>query len=176
MDMSKKQLTGKQLRFVDEYLFDLNKTRAAIRSGYAKNNASSVGARLYNDRRIRTLIDDKIRERSKRTDIDSDYVLQRLGDIDQLDIIDILDEHGNFLPLRSWPRVWRISIAGFDVATVGTGNEIDLIKKIKWPDKVKNLEMIGRHTKVSSWGEKEDGPKSTDGPQIYIVKLPDNGR
>lgn len=36
-------LNAKQGRFVEEYLIDLNATQAAIRAGYSKKTARSVG-------------------------------------------------------------------------------------------------------------------------------------
>lgn len=39
-------MTEKQKRFVDEYLIDLNATQAAIRAGYSKKTAKSIGQRL----------------------------------------------------------------------------------------------------------------------------------
>ena len=39
-------MTKKQKRFVDEYLIDLNATQAAIRAGYSKKTAKSIGQRL----------------------------------------------------------------------------------------------------------------------------------
>ena len=40
------KLTEKQKKFVDEYLIDLNATQAAIRAGYSKKTARSIGQRL----------------------------------------------------------------------------------------------------------------------------------
>lgn len=37
------ELTAKQSRFVDEYMVDLNATQAAIRAGYSKKTAGSIG-------------------------------------------------------------------------------------------------------------------------------------
>lgn len=37
------ELTPKQSRFVDEYMIDLNATQAAIRAGYSKKTAGSIG-------------------------------------------------------------------------------------------------------------------------------------
>lgn len=39
-------LTPRQKRFVHEYLIDLNATQAAIRAGYSKKTAKSIGQRL----------------------------------------------------------------------------------------------------------------------------------
>lgn len=41
--MSKPELNAKQSRFVDEYMIDLNATQAAIRAGYSKKTAASIG-------------------------------------------------------------------------------------------------------------------------------------
>jgi phage terminase small subunit len=94
--------------------------------------------------------------------IDADHVLQRLHDIDTLDVADILDGDGNPLPLKSWPAAWRTSISGIDLETVlkiGPGGDVaatkTLVRKLKLPDKLRNLEMIGRHTQVKAW--KDEG-------------------
>lgn len=174
----KKKLSHKQLRFVDEFMYDQNKGKAAVRAGYSKNNSAAAGLRLYKDPWINAEINERMKGRQKRTGIDSDYVLRRLGEIDQLDCIDILDQNGDLLPIIKWPKVWRISISGFDVSRIGHGDDAEIIKKIKWPDKVKNLDMIGKHITIGAWGEKEDetGKGSDGAPIIYIVELPDNGR
>ena len=39
-------MTPRQLRFVDEYLVDLNATQAAMRAGYSGRTANEQGARL----------------------------------------------------------------------------------------------------------------------------------
>ena len=40
------KLTAQQLRFVDEYLIDLNGTRVAIRAGYSHKGAEVRGSEL----------------------------------------------------------------------------------------------------------------------------------
>lgn len=90
------------------------------------------------------------------TQTNAEYVLRRLREIDELDIMDImLDDLSSFKPLSQWPKSWRISISGIDLNTIMSGDDMEtIIKKIKWPDKVKNLEMIGKHVEVRAW-EKE---------------------
>lgn len=113
---------------------------------YALKNKAHIGARIAVLRE----------ERCKRTQIDADYVLKRLRDWDELDPIDILADDGSILPIRQWPKVWRQSISGFDVAEIAkAGSDSDavltILKKIKWPDKVKNLELIGKHVDVQAF-------------------------
>ena len=86
--------------------------------------------------------------------LDAEYVARRLKEIDELDILDIMkDDLKSFKALSDWPKVWRTSISGFDLITLSKGDEdIDaIIKKIKWPDKTKNLELIGKLANVNAF-------------------------
>lgn len=173
MNNNHKKLSHKQERFAQEFLFDGNKAKASIRAGYSKNNAASTGLRLYKTPHIRARIDELMKLRSERTQIDSDYVLTRLGEMDQLDISDILDDEWNFLPISEWPKAWRRSISGFDVSMAGKGDDIEFIKKIKWPEKSKIVELIQKH--ISLMNDAKDDNDKNDLPVIQII-YPDNGR
>lgn len=76
------RLNAKQKRFVDEYLIDLNATQAAIRAGYKKTEYTDTNAnKLLENTRIREAIDKAMAERSKRTGINQDRVIQELARI-----------------------------------------------------------------------------------------------
>ena len=132
-------LTAKQQRFVVEYLVDLNATQAAIRAGYAAKGAKDQAYQLMQRPVIAAAIKEAMEARNQRTQVDADYVLNRLTEIDQMDLLDILDDDMSIKPLSKWPKVWRQSLSGFDIAEMfeGVGKERDLVglmKKIKWPD------------------------------------------
>ena len=151
-------LTAKQQRFVIEYLVDLNATQAAIRAGYAAKGAKDQAYQLMQRPEIAAAIKEAMEARNQRTKVDADYVLSRLTEIDQMDLLDILDDDMSIKPLSKWPKVWRQSLSGFDIAEMfeGAGKERDLVglmKKIKWPDKVKNLELLGKHVNVNAFRE-----------------------
>jgi len=151
-------LTQKQGLFVDEYLIDLNATQAAIRAGYSKKTAGQIGDENLKKPQIAQAINEAIASRNKRAQIDADYVLRRLVEIDQLDVLDILRDDMSFKPLSEWPKGWRQYLVGFDIAEMfeGAGDDrsmVGLMKKIKWPDKVKNLELLGKHVAVSAFRE-----------------------
>src|SRR5690606_14064636 len=100
-------------------------------------------------------------ERSKRTALDADYVLRRLAEIDQMDFIDIMDDDMSLKPLSQWPKVWRQYLSSFELAELfeGRGDEramVGVLKKIKWPDKVKNLELLGKHVSINAFRERVD--------------------
>lgn len=143
-------LTPRQQRFVDEYLIDLNATKAATRAGYSAKTAASQGERLLRNVEVAAAIAAAKKARAERTEVDADYVLKRMIEIDQMDVLDIMDDDMAIKPVSEWPKVWRQYLSGFDLAEMfeGRGEQremIGILKKIKWPDKVKNLELLGRH-------------------------------
>lgn len=142
------KLTEKQELFVREYLKDLNATQAAIRAGYSENSANVEGSRLLTNANIQQAVAELKAERNKELKVDAKYVLNRLLDIDQLDVLDILDPNGCIKPVNEWPKPWRQNISLFEIA--GDENQGQVVK-LKFPDKVKNLELIGRHIEVGAW-------------------------
>lgn len=150
------KLTDKQELFCREYLVDLNATQAAIRAGYSENTASEQGARLLVNVKVQNYIQELKQQRNDRNKIDADYVLKRLVEIDQMDILDILAPSGDFLPIKKWPRTWRTTLSGLDIAIIGSGDTEAIMKKIKWPDKTKNLELLGKHINVQAFKEKNE--------------------
>ncbi len=76
-------MTGKQNIFVQEYLKDLNATQAAKRAGYSHKTAYSIGQRLLRNVEVSNAINSAMSERSERTALNADYVLQNLHEIAQ---------------------------------------------------------------------------------------------
>lgn len=145
-------LTPKQQRFVEEYLIDLNATQAAIRAGYSEKTAKSIGQENLTKPDIQKAIEEAQNKRTEQTQIDAAYVLRRLVEIDQMDVLDIMDDDGNVKPLRDWPKIWRQYISNIETISLDDGE--GWLKKIKWPDKVKNLELLGRHVSVGAFKDK----------------------
>lgn len=95
--------------------------------------------------------------------IDASYVLRRLVEIDNMDALDILTDEGVIKPIKEWPKVWRQFISNMEVVEMSNGDDerkMAVLKKIKWPDKVKNLELIGKHLQVGAFVEKVDHTSS----------------
>ena len=74
-------MTKKQKTFCDEYLIDLNATQAAIRAGYSSKTADRIGPELLGKTCIQENIAKAMAERSKRTGISQDRVIQELARI-----------------------------------------------------------------------------------------------
>ena len=71
-------LRPRQLRFVDEYLIDLNATQAAIRSGYSPKTAYSIGGENLKKPEIAAKIAEKQQERAEKTEITKDWISDQL--------------------------------------------------------------------------------------------------
>ena len=72
-------LTEKQRRFAEEYLKDTNATQAYQRAGYSAKKESTAhvnSSRLLHNAKVRAYIQHLMDERSQRTAITSDYVLE----------------------------------------------------------------------------------------------------
>ncbi len=151
-----KQLTPKQELFCREYLKDLNATQAAIRAGYSEKTANEQASRLLANVNVQNFVAELKAARIEQTGIDAAYVLRRLVEIDQMDVLDIMTDDMSLKPVSEWPASWRRYLSGFDLAEMfeGRGDDremVGILKKIKWPDKVKNLELLGRHVSVQAF-------------------------
>ena len=71
-------LNDQQQRFVEEYLIDLNATQAAVRAGYSEKTAKQQGSRLLTNVDVQNAVRAAQEERSERTAITQDYVLQTI--------------------------------------------------------------------------------------------------
>ncbi len=79
-------LSGKQEKFCQEYLIDLNATQAAIRSGYSKNYAVAQGYKLLENVGIKERLTELREELNHRAAEDgnmltAEEVLQKLSDV-----------------------------------------------------------------------------------------------
>ncbi|ECF8085140.1 terminase small subunit [Salmonella enterica] len=154
-----KPLTAMQEAYAQEYTkCPENQTQAAINAGFSPNTAAVKASVMMRDERIQKRIAELMEERNKRLRVSADYVLIRLVEIDQMDVIDILNDDGTLKPIREWTKIWRTTLSGFDLSsTIMNMDETSIetiLKKIKWPDKVKNLELIGKHVDVNAFKER----------------------
>ena len=162
-------LRGKQQLFVMEYVKDLNATQAVIRAGYSPKRASELGYQLLQKPTVQKAIEEEQKERITRLKVDADYVLNRLVQIDQMDVIDIMNDDLSLKPISSWPPIWRQYISGLDNMEEfdGRGEDRSLIgylRKIKWPDKVKNLELLGKHISIGAFKERIEHGNDPENP------------
>ena len=74
-------MTDKQKLFCDEYLVDLNATKAAIRAGYSKKTAYSIGVENLKKPEIKKYIKKRMEEKENELIASQDEVLKYLTSV-----------------------------------------------------------------------------------------------
>ncbi len=59
-------------------------------------------------------------ERNERVEVNADYVLRRVVEIDEMDVHDIQKDDGGLKMVQEWPKVWRTTLNGLDILTTVT--------------------------------------------------------
>ncbi len=134
-------MTKKQKRFVEEYLIDLNATQAAIRAGYSPDTANEQGSRLLANVNISAEVSRAMAERSKRTGVNADRVIRELAKIAFVNADDVIDAETATVK----PDASRDDTAAIQSVKVKTFGEDGLEREIKMADKIKALELLGKH-------------------------------
>ena len=146
-------MTDAQKRFCDEYLIDLNATRAykVAYSRCKKDETANVnGSKLLRNTKVQEYISERMKEREQRTEITQDMVIKELAKIAFLDIRKLYTENGQLK-----------NIADIDSDTAGAISQLETLEeyegygddrekigdtqKVKLLDKTKALELLGRH-------------------------------
>ena len=73
-------LTLKQEQFCREYVIDLNGTQAAIRAGYSEKTAGQIAEQNLKKLEIKSYVQSLMDERSEKTQITAEYVLNGIKD------------------------------------------------------------------------------------------------
>lgn len=152
-----KELTPKQAHFAEEYLKDLNGKQAAIRVGVAERNAEVQASKWLSNPKVASYVEQLRADRSQKTNIDAAWLLNRLSQEATADISDLYDDEGGLLPVKQWPLIWRQGLVqGIEVEELyeGAGRDrvsIGKVRKVKLDNRVKRLELIGRHIGVKAF-------------------------
>ncbi len=157
-------MTPKQEMFVREYLVDLNATQAAIRAGYAEKTAYSIGQENLKKPEIAFAVAEGKAKRAAEIGVDARWVLKRLAMEAEADLADLYAENGSLRPIHEWPLVWRQGlVAGVETIREGKGDdEASFVDKIKLSDRIKRIELIGKHVDVEAFKERVEHSLSDD--------------
>ena len=167
------KLTPKQMRFVDEWLIDFNGKQAAIRAGYSAKTAEATAARLLRNVKVQAEISRRQKDLQRRTEISQDRVVKELARIAFADASDYAcietymyeNKDGTLSPLQvvspkdtgALSDDQRAAIAGIKQGANGI--------EIKLHDKIKALELLGRH--IGMFNDKLSLSGSDGGPLTF---------
>ena len=145
-----RKLTAKQQRFVEEYLIDLNATQACIRAGYSPQTAMEQGHQLLQKTSVQNAIQTALAERSRRTGINQDRVIQELARIAFVKITDVVDSDGNIRSDASPDDIACIESVKVKDSDNQFGGSSE--REVKFASKIKALELLGKH--LGMWNDK----------------------
>lgn len=137
-------MTAKQTKFIDEYMIDLNQTKAAIRAGYSPKTANEQASRLLTNVNIQHELQKKQAEQSRRTGITQDRVLNELAKIGFSNMDDFVMWGRKGINLRESNELSREDAACVQEVSESI-TEYGSTTKIKLYDKKSALELIGKH-------------------------------
>lgn len=136
-------MTKNQKIFVDEYLIDLNATRA-YKTAYPNikndNTAAVNGSKILRNTKVKEEIEKRMKEREKRTEITQDKVIKELANLaftDRTDIVTITSGRAIIQDFDDLTPEQRACIAGVKETKFGI--------EVSFYGKEKALEMLGRH-------------------------------
>lgn len=169
-----KPLNEQERLLVQHYLKTLNITEAAIAAGYAETTAKTRATQWISPHspkhqqkpHLMKAIAEAMEKREERVRLDADWVLKRLHEEAVADIADLYAPDGSLLPVHDWPLIWRqglISAFGVDeqefINSNGEVFKTSSTSQIKLSDRLKRIELIGRHTDIKAFADRlEDGP------------------
>ena len=145
-------MTKKQKIFADEYLIDLNATRA-YRAAYPsvkKDEVAAVnGSKLLRNTKVQEYISERMQERQQRTEVTQDMVIKELAAIAFSRATDYAVVKGGIVYIKDTDSLTEDQIRA--IAGIKEGaNGIE----VKLNDKEKALELLGRH--LGMWNDKLD--------------------
>lgn len=143
-------LTPKQRAFITEYLANgFNATKAAIAAGYSAKTAESQGSRLLRNVKVAAVLGERARRALERRELTAERILDEIAKVAFFDPRRLYNPYGSLIPVQDLDE--DVAAA---VASVGTrelyadGQPFGVLKNIKFADKLKALELLGRHRKL----------------------------
>jgi len=156
-------MTNSQKRFCDEYLIDLNATKA-YKAAYPNckkdETASQAGSRLLRNVKVQEYIAEKQKEMQERNKITQDIIIQELAKIALFNIKDIYNENGTLKKVTELDDDTAKAISGvkilqkagaMKISLNGRNEEIPIehipeqTVEFKTNDKTKALELLGKY-------------------------------
>jgi phage terminase small subunit len=157
----KKELTPKQVRFVEEYLVDLNGTQAAIRAGFSVRNAGRIAHQLLGKTRVAHAIRAAMRGRARRTQVTADNVLLELAKLAFSNALQFVEWDGAAVRLKNSRHLDRDAAACIAEVTQTPATGV----KLKLHSKTQALEALAKHLGLY----KDAGAEMLE---VLLAKLP----
>lgn len=147
--------------FCQEYLIDLNATQAYIRVYGAKaTSAATNGNELLRNTEIDSRIKELLADRSKRTGINADRVIRELARVAFVNPLELIDTE-NATIKKGVTDDDKAAILSVKVKKIPTKNGEGVEREIKLCDKLKAMELLGKHLGMYTDKQEISGPNGS---------------
>lgn len=158
--------------FAQEYMKDMNATKAAIRAGYSEKAARQQGSRLLGYFVVQDRLEELFTESQRVLKKNAEQFLTELLSFNSFDMIDIYERGTRcFKPMEEWPKIFRTellqSIKIFEKFEMVMGDDgkkhkekIGEIVEVKLVDRLRVKDFIGKA--IGAWREKKEEEKTDD--------------
>lgn len=162
------KLNPKHKKFCDEYLIDLNGSRAykTVYADVSDESARVLASKLLTTVNVKNYLEPKARKNVDKAQLSAENVLKEIARIAFINPKNLFTVDNNLVPINELPDEIAACIESIEFHEI-TGK----VKKYKLNSKVKGLEMLGRYFKLFTDKFEHSGPN--EGP-IEIVKMTDD--
>jgi phage terminase small subunit len=146
-----RKLTPLKQRFCQEYIVDLNGTKAWIRAGGSKVGAKSRASESLADPRVVELVASLQKKVADKIEVNATRVIEELAKMAFANMGDYITSEGNLSISKLTRSEWAAVQEYIVDKTGGSGDgERKAIQRIRFKlaDKIAALELLGKHLKL----------------------------
>jgi phage terminase small subunit len=156
-------LTPRQAEFVRHFLVSLNATKAAELAGYSAKTANEQGSRLLAKASVKAAVNAAQAKRAARLELKGEDVLRALQELAFFDPAAFYGADGELKNIHAIPLESRRALAGLEVEELFGGygsnrTRIGDTVKVKWSDRLRALELLGKHLRLFTDRVEHSGP------------------
>lgn len=141
-------------KFAREYVIDQNGTRAAIAAGYSARSATSQASDLLRIPKVQALIDSHLSRQAEKAEVTAEKIVSGLSRAAFFDPRRFFDEDGELKTVSALDDEAAGALAGMEIEklyehfSAGKAGQIGTVTKVKFADRLRALELLGKHFKL----------------------------
>lgn len=170
------ELTDMQVAFVEHYLLTLSAKKSAIAAGYAVDNADTQGYQLLQNPSVSRELRRRMARRAKKLDLTAENVLREIARVAFSDVRSVVEFKGDTVSMKDSDALHSDAAACIQSisATSKTRSfkgesETTVDVKVKLHDKMKALDLAGKHLGLFLSGEGDDPFKKMTIEQLLAL-------
>jgi hypothetical protein len=156
-------LTPKQQRFCDEYLVDLNATKAALRAGYS--GATALNGKLMTIPKIRYYLQQRTEAATKKAQVNHEMILSELCKIAFGNMGNYFEADGSLKYIQDLTADEKAALGSLTV-TESNGSNVSTTTRIKMHNKMSALDKLAKHLNFYNAEERQ--------PEVVYVYIDKN--